>query len=87
MLSLDPPLKLPTPPKLNLESQEDPSVLAFVEDWEKTLHASLSAKHPGRVIQATCLDLTGLRTLLPRYIAPQLPPAEIYAPAATAEAQ
>jgi hypothetical protein len=71
---LDPPLRLPEPPQLGVVSEEEPTLLAYAQHWEKDLRASLK-KYNDRTVQAMCLDLTGLKVLLPRYIFPQQPPA------------
>lgn len=75
-------MRLPEPPQLGVVSEEDPGLLAYAQHWEKSLRASLK-RHGDRIVQATALDLTGLKVVLPRYVFPQHPPLELYAPEGT----
>ena len=70
-ITLDPPLMQPPQLKLMFQSDEDPKLVRYAQDWLS------STSHLKRVGIATVEDICGKTTLINRFVSPMDPPSRI----------
>jgi hypothetical protein len=73
-VTLDPPLRLPPPVSVAINSIEDPALLAYATHWV----TDLQARGPsGAALFVTVNDINGVCMCVTRFIHSQAPPAEL----------